>query len=395
MDEQVLRGVRVLDFTWVLAGPYATRICADFGAEVIKVQSKKTANGTESNLTGYFNNWNRNKRAITLDMSQPEARGIVLKLAAISDVVIENFSPRVMSNWGLDYDALKAVKPDIIMVSLSAMGHDGPWRDFVGFAPTFHALSGLTHLTSYVEEAPLGPGYAHADPMIGLYATIALLSALECRDRTGLGQYIDISDFEAVCTLLGPILMDAGINEGKPMPRGNHAPHIQASPYGCYRCMGADRWCVIAVFSEDEWSALRKVMADPDWTKEERFSNLSRRKRHEEELDRLLETWTSRHRCEEVVELLQEAGIAAGIVQNAEDLAADPHLGLNEFFVSVDHPVLGRVMSDRSPIRMGSGAQNRFKAAPMLGEDNAYVFRELLRFTEDEVTTYIERGIIG
>jgi crotonobetainyl-CoA:carnitine CoA-transferase CaiB-like acyl-CoA transferase len=395
MDDGILRGIRVLDFTWVLAGPYATRILADFGAEVIKVQSKKTANGTESNLTGYFNNWNRNKRAITLDMGQPEAREIVLKLAAMSDVVIENFSPRVMPNWGLDYARLKEVKSDLIMVSLSAMGQNGPWRDFVGFAPTFHALSGLTYLTSYTGEAPVGPGYAHADPMIGLYATVALLSALEYRDRTGLGQYIDISDLEAVCTLLGPTLMGTQINPKEVSPRGNHAPHIPASPYGCYRCIGADRWCVIAVFSEDDWNALRKVMADPDWTKEERFSNLSRRKQHEEELDRLLETWTSRHRCEEVVELLQEAGIAAGIVQNAEDLAADPHLAFNDFFVSMDHPVLGRVMSDRSPIRMGGGAQNRFKAAPLLGEDNRYVFEALLQFTEDEVATYIERGIIG
>ena len=158
MNQGILKGLRILDFTWVLAGPYATRILADFGAEVIKVQSKKTAGGVESNLTGYFSHWNRNKRSITLDMSHPEAKEIVLRLARISDVVIENFSTRVMSNWGLDYDRLKEVKPDLIMVSMSAMGQTGPWKDFVAFGPTLQALSGLTYLTSFAQESPLGIG---------------------------------------------------------------------------------------------------------------------------------------------------------------------------------------------------------------------------------------------
>jgi crotonobetainyl-CoA:carnitine CoA-transferase CaiB-like acyl-CoA transferase len=395
VDPQVLSGLRVLDFTWVLAGPYATRILGDFGAEVIKVQSKKTAKGTESNLTGYFNTWNRNKYSITLDLSHHETREIVLKLVAICDVVIENFSPRVMSNWGLDYARLKEVKPDLIMLSLSAMGQNGPWRDFVGFAPTIHALSGLAHLTSFFADAPMGPGYAHADPMSGLYATLAVLSALEYRDGTGQGQHIDISELEAVCTLLGPALMDAKMNQREIPPDGNRAAHIPASPYRCYRCSGADRWCVIAVFSEEEWKALREVLGDPAWMTEDRFSNLSKRKQHQEELDKHLEAWTMQHQCEEVVELLQKAGVPAGVVQNAEDLAGDPHLSSNGFFLSAEHSVLGKVFSDRSPIRLGRETQTRWKTAPLLGENNRYVFTELLGFTEDELSTYIERGIIG
>ncbi|PIU85806.1 MAG: CoA transferase, partial [Deltaproteobacteria bacterium CG06_land_8_20_14_3_00_44_19] len=154
MNKGVLNGLRVLDFTWMLAGPYATRILADFGAEVIKVQCSKTARGAESDLTGYFNTWNRNKRGITLDMSYPEAREIALKLTAKSDVVIENFSPRVMSNWGLEYENLKEVKRDLIMVSISAMGQTGPWRDFVAYGPTIQALSGLTYLTSFSQNPP-------------------------------------------------------------------------------------------------------------------------------------------------------------------------------------------------------------------------------------------------
>ncbi len=394
LHQGILNGLRVLDFSWVLAGPYATRILADFGAEVIKVQSRKTAKGAESNRTGYFNTWNRNKLGITLDMSHPEAAEIVLKLAGISDVVVENFSPRVMSNWGLDYARLREVKSDLIMVSLSAMGQNGPWKDFVAFGPTLQALSGLTYLTSFAQDDPMGLGYAHADHIIGLYTTIAILSALEYRDRTGEGQYIDISEFEGVCTLLGPALMDTKINQRKVLPHGNAAPDAPAAPHGCYRCLGKDRWCVIAVFSEGQWQALRAAMGDPPWMKEERFSSLLKRREHEKELGKRLEEWTVQRRAEEVVQLLQEAGVAAGVVQDAEALANDTHLIANQFFVPTEHPVFGRIYWDRSPIRLAEATQAQWKAAPLLGEDNEYVFSELLGLTDDELSAYTEKGII-
>jgi crotonobetainyl-CoA:carnitine CoA-transferase CaiB-like acyl-CoA transferase len=395
MNDGILNGLRILDFTWVLAGPYATRILADFGAEVIKIQSKKTAGGTESNLTGYFSHWNRNKRSITLDLSTPEAREIILKLARISDVVIENFSPRVMSNWGLEYERLKEVRPDIIMVSMSAMGHTGPWKDFVGFGPTLQALSGLTHLTSFDQASPLGMGYAYADPVAGLYAALAILAALEFRDRTGKGQYVDLSQYEAICTLLGPALLNASANHKDISPQGNHSDDIPAAPYGCYRCSGIDRWCVIGVFSEGEWESLCGILGWPDWTREERFSRLSKRKENKEDLDRFLEQWTLKHSPEEVVHLLQQRGVAAGVVQNAEDIANDPHLKARDFFVSLEHPVLGKTFTDASPLKLKNDSRDRWKAAPMLGEDNRYVYKELLGFTEDELSSYIQGGIIG
>ena len=395
MYQGILSGLRVLDFSWVLAGPYATRILADFGAEVIKVQSRKTAKGAESNHTGYFNTWNRNKLGITLDMSHPEAVEIVLKLAGISDIVVENFSPRVMSNWGLDYARLREVKSNLIMVSLSAMGQDGPWKDFVAYGPTLQTLSGLTYLTSFTQDAPMGLGYAHADHMIGLYTTLAILSALDYRGRTGEGQYIDLSEFEAVCTLLGPALMDTKMNQTEVSPHGNAASGMPAAPHGCYRCLGTDRWCVIAVFSEGQWHALRAVMGNPPWMKEERFSNSLKRREHEEQLAKRLEEWTVQHRAEEVVQLLQEAGVPAGVVQDAEDLAHDPHLAANGFFISTEHPVLGKISSDRSPIQFEEAPETQWKAAPLLGEDNSYVFKELLGFSEEEFTSCTKRGIIS
>ncbi|MDO8635657.1 MAG: CoA transferase, partial [Dehalococcoidia bacterium] len=395
MDKATLKGLRVLDFTWMLAGPYATRILADFGAEVIKVQCAKTAGGAESNLTGYFNTWNRNKRGITLDMSHPEAREIALRLTGISDVVIENFSPRVMSNWGLDYEKLKEIKGDLIMVSMSAMGQTGPWRDFVAYGPTIQAFSGITYLTSFSEDTPMGLGYAYSDVIAGLYAALAVLAALEYRDRKGKGQYIDISEYEAMCTLMGPAILDAYLNNNEILPKGNEADHIPAAPYGCYRCLGMDRWCVIAVFNKAEWQALCHVMGHPSWSTDEKFSTLSKRKAHANELDELLGQWTAGYTSEELVRLLQQAGVPAGVVQNAEDIAKDPQLRARGYFMKLEHPALGMVTSDASPIKFSDSVTADWKTAPLLGEDNHYVYTELLGLTENELSLYIQKGVIG
>jgi crotonobetainyl-CoA:carnitine CoA-transferase CaiB-like acyl-CoA transferase len=395
MNGQPLKGIRVLDFSWMLAGPYATRTLADFGAEVIKVQSKKTAKGAESNLTGYFNTWNRNKRSITLDLSYPEAREMVLRLTKVSDLVVENFSSRVMSNWGLNYERLTEARPDLIMLSMSAMGQTGPWKDYVGFAPTLHALSGLTFLTSQEEDSPPGLGFAYADIVAGLYGAFAALAALEHRERTGQGQYIDLSEYEALCTLMGPSLLDAFLYEKDVSPPGNRPEGISGAPCGCYPCSGEDRWCVLAVFNEEEWQNLCRVLKNPDWTKKERFATAARRKENAKEMDDLLTQWTIQHRAEEVVDLLQGAGIASGVVQNAQDLAEDPQLAARNFFVRLEHPVLGATVSDRFPVRFEEDLTGSWKAAPLLGEDNRYVFRELLGLTEDEFASYIEKGVIG
>jgi len=394
MNQGVLTGVRVLDFTWMLAGPYATRILADSGAEVIKVQSAKTAKGAELNTTGYFNTWNRNKRSITLDLNHSEARDIILNLTAMSDIVVDNFSPRVMSNWGLSYDALKGVKPDLIMASISAMGRTGPWKDFVGYGPTFHALSGLTSMTSSGQKSPIGLGHAYADTIIGLYSAVAMLAALKHRDLNGEGQYIDFSGYEAVCTLLGPALLHAGMKETVISSRDQHDDNVPAAPYGCYQCAGDDRWCVIAVFNDAEWHAFCRLLGNPYWTSEKTFSTFIQRRENRTALDRHIEAWTCLNAPETVVDILQNHGIAAAIVENAEDLAKDPHLVSRDFFTELIHPVLGKAISDRSAITFPKETTDRWKAAPLLGEDNRYVFMELLGFAEDKFLSFTERGII-
>jgi crotonobetainyl-CoA:carnitine CoA-transferase CaiB-like acyl-CoA transferase len=395
MNEGILEGIRIIDFTRVLAGPYATRILADFGAEVIKVQSKKTATGTESNNRGYFSFWNRNKKSITLDMTHPEARELALRLVALSDVVIENFTPRVMSNWGMQYEKLKEVKPELIMLSMSGMGQTGPWKDHAAFGPTVQALGGLTYLSSYEKNDPVGPGYAHADPITGLYGVFAVLAALDSRDRTEQGRYIDLSEYEAVCTLIGPALLDTFTNDAEVRPRGNRSDYLEAAPYGCYPCLGPERWCVIAVFNEIEWKALCQVLDQPAWTKEEKFSSLSKRKKHAEDLDELLREWTSERGAEDIVARLQKADVPTGLVQNAEDLANDPQFSERDFFVHLEHPTLGDTISDRSPIRFGREDEKNWKASPLIGEHNEYVFMNLLGLSEQEFHAYVDKGVIG
>lgn len=395
MNRGILNGLRVLDFTRVLAGPYTTRILADFGAEVIKVQSRRTARSGEANLTAYFCNWNRNKRSITLDLNHHEARRIVLRLAGISDVVVENFSPRVMSNWGLNYEKLKVVNPDLIMVSMSGMGQTGPWKDFVAFAPTIQSLGGLTYLTSFSPDCPTGLGHSYADVIVGLYGALGILAALEHRDRTGQGQHIDLSEYEAICTLIGPTLLDVFANSRDILPQGNRSPYLPAAPYGCYKCRGKDRWCVIAVFDDNEWNALCRALGHPRWAEEKRFSTLSERKEHTEELDELLERWTTKQTAEDVVQILQKAGVPAGIVQNAQDLANDSHLLARRVFAHLEHPVLGNTVTDTYPTKLEDYQRDNWKAAPSLGEDNAYVCKELLGLSEAEFSSYIEGGIIG
>ena len=397
MNNGPLSGIRVLDFSRVLAGPYATRIFGDFGAEVIKVQTKKTAHGAEANTSIYFRAWNRNKRSITLDMDHSEARDLALRIACISDVVVENFSPRVMTNWGLGFDRLKKDKPDIIMLSMSGMGHTGPWKDFVAFGATVQSLGGLTYLTSYDSKFPVGPGYAYADAIAGLYGAFAVLAALELRDRTGEGVYIDLSGYEVVCSLIGPTLMEAAVTNGSTIfPARNQAVDESAAPYGCYKCLGIDRWCAIAVFNETQWHALCKVLGWTEWSRMKKFSNLAKRRKHSQELDKFLESCTMKYHAEELASLLNEAGVPAGVVKNAKDLATDPHLLERNFFIRLEDPQFGETILNESPIRFRQGSLSRnWKAAPLLGEDNRYVFVELLGLSESEVSSYVKEGVIG
>jgi benzylsuccinate CoA-transferase BbsF subunit len=391
-NQPVLQNVRILDFSWVLAGPYATRILADFGAEVIKVQPLLPEEADDAFSRGYYNTWNRNKLGITLNLNKGEGVAIAKKLVAISDAVVENFTPRVMANWGLDYDNLKKIKPDLIMLSMSTMGSTGPQRDYAGFGPTVHAFSGMTYLTSLPGKPPMGPGYAHADHVAGLMAALAMLSALEYRRRTGEGQYIDVSQVEAMASLLGDSVLEYTAGGQAPEAVGNRS--AEAAPHGIYRCRGDDRWCAIAVFNDEEWRRFCRVLGDPSWAKDSRFATSARRLKNVAELDRRVEEWTVQHTAEEVMNRLQAVGIAAGVVQDARDLANDPQLKSRDFFVELDHPELGRTVSDAVPIRLSRTEARYLRAAPTAGQDDDYVYRELLGMSAGDIAALREQGVI-
>ena len=377
MTDPLLKGIRILDFTWVLAGPYATRLLADFGAEVIKVQPCLPQEEDEFSR-GYYNTWNRNKLGITLDMSQSAGIALAKRLAAVSDAVVENFTPRVMANWGLDYENLKKIKPDIILLSLSTMGSTGPYRDYTGFGPTIQAFSGLTYLTSYPGGPPLGLGTAYADHVGALFACLALLGALEYRRETGEGQYIDISQVEAMVSLLG----DAFV------------PGEEKVFQGVYRCQGEDGWCVITITADEEWANFKRALGSPPWAEDGRFATLASRLKNKKALDEFIENWTKVHPAEEVMALLQKKGVAAGVVQSAADLACDPQLKERGFFVELDHPEAGKTISDAAPIRLADTPAVYTRSAPLPGQDNDYVYGELLGLSKREINKLRKQGII-
>jgi benzylsuccinate CoA-transferase BbsF subunit len=383
-NEAVLQNTRILDFSWVLAGPYATRILADFGAEVIKIQPLLPQEEDKFSR-GYYNNWNRNKRGITLNLNKPEGIALARKLVKISDAVVENFTPRVMANWGLDYKNFKKIKPDIIMLSLSTMGNSGPWRDYVGFGTTIQAFSGITHLTSFPGKPPLGLGTAYADHVAGLFGCLALLGALEYRQKTGEGQYIDVSQVEAMVSLLGEAIRDYQLRGEVAV--GNSS--TEAAPHGVYRCRGDDRWCAIAVFTDEEWHGFKRALGNPPWAEDKKFNTFNGRLRNKGRLDSLIEDWTEEHTAEEVMALLQGERVAAGVVQNAADLAQDPQLKERGFFVE-----LGKTISDTTPIRLSHSPAKYRRAAPGWGEDNGYVYGELLGMDEGELINLKKQGII-
>ena len=380
----VLHNIRILDFTWVLAGPYATRLLADFGAEVIKVQPLISSDGDDAFSRGYYNTWNRNKLGITLNLNRPEGVEIARRLSAVCDAVVENFTPRVMANWGLDYAGLKETRPDIIMLSMSMMGHTGPWRDYIGFAPTIHAFSGLTYLTAFPDGPPLGPGFSYADHVAGLHASLALLGALEQRRKTGEGQHIDISQVEAMLGLMGDVFT------GKPpVPDGNRSP--LAAPHDVYPCADG-RWCALAVFTDNEWRGFKRALGGPAWAETEKFATAAVRQQNKDDLDVQVAAWTHGHTAAEVMSRLQENGVPAGVVQDAAHIARDPQLKARDFFI--ERPWPGYSFVDASPVRLSESPAGYRRPAPPPGRDNEYVYGQLLGLAPDEMAALRDAGVI-
>lgn len=384
---RALEGVRILDFTWVVAGPVATRILADQGAEIIKIERRDTLDlGTRRG--GFSGNLHRGKQSTVVNMADPRGIDLAKRFAAVSDVVIDNFSARVMRNWGLDYAGLKQLKPDIIAVSMSGFGHTGPHKDYVSYGPTLQALSGYTLQMRHPGGEPAGWGYSYADMTGGYSGALAVLAALWHRKRTGQGQFVDLSQFEAISSLVGPGLLDLLNRDTASQPVGNRSQEAPAAPHGVYRCRGADRWCAIAVFSDEEWRSLCRVMGNPTWAAQPRFASLAERLQHREDLDRHVETWTRRLAPEEVAARLQAAGVAASLVANGEDLDRDPQIRARGYWARLPTKQEdGRtdVVLDGPPFTLSRTPGYVAAPGPLLGEQTDDVLRRVLGLSAQQV----------
>ena len=394
---RALEGVRILDFTWVVAGPVAVRILADQGAEVIKIERRDTLDlGTRRG--GFSGNLHRGKESTVVNMADPRGIEIAQKLAAISDVVIDNFSARVMRNWGLDYESLKKIKPDIIAVSMSGFGHSGPHKDYVSYGPTLQALSGYTLQMRHPGREPAGWGYSYADMTGGYSGTLAVLMALWHRKQTGQGQFVDLAQFEAISSLVGPGLLDILNNQTSSQPVGNRSQEAPAAPHGVYRCKGDDRWCAIAVFTEAEWQSLCRVLGQPAWTRETRFASLADRLQHQDVLDAHIAAWTQQHMAEEVMSRLQEAGIAAGVVANGEDLDRDPQLRTRGYWARLPARENGKtedVILDGPPFKLSRTPGYVAAPGPLLGEHTDSVLRRLLNYSDKQIAQLKAERVIA
>ncbi len=400
----LLAGIRIADLSHYRSGPSATSLLGALGADVIKIEAAQRPDGFRyfntarphdpdfHELGSYFNAANTNKRGITLDLNSPRGKELFVELVGKSDVVVENFSPRVMRNLGFDYERLAQVNPRLIMVSMSCFGHSGPWRDFVGFGYVFDQVGGAAAVSGY-EGGPPTHMMAASDVTSGIMAVYAILLALEERERTGRGQRIDVSQVETLAFLLGPEILDYQLT-GTIRPRmGNHDPEF--SPHDVYPCRGEDQWASISVATDVQWAALAAVIGKPEWACDVRFATASARKHNEREVDTALAAWTRGLDKREVMTLVQGLGIASGAVLGPMELLDDPHLEARNMHRRMTRAFTGEHRYPEFPIRFSDAACGQRTPAPTLGQHNEEVLTGLLGVSPEELTALRQAGIIG
>ncbi len=399
-----LAGVKVLDFMWVLAGPGITRAMADYGAIVVRIESveridpTRTVGPFKNNNTGaehstLFGNNNAGKLGLSLDLKKPAARAIVLDLVRWADVVCEAFSPKAMRAWGFDYESLRAVKPDIIMLSTCLMGQTGPLARFAGFGNLAAALCGFYNLVGWPDRTPSGPFSAYTDYIAPRFGLAALMAALIHHKRTGQGQYIDQAQAESALQFLTLPIIDTVGSGRKYSPIGNDDP--EHAPHGIYPAAGDDRWVAIACRIDEQWQALCAAMDRPQLAEDPRFKTFSARRRHREELDRAIGEWTRARAPLETERILQARGVPAHTVANTFDGNADPQLLHREHFVRVNHPVAGETVVENSRYRFSRTPAEVKRAAPAIGGDNQYVLEKLLGYSDDRISDLVANGVLG
>ncbi len=389
-----LSGIRILDLTMVWAGPAGTRLLADMGAEVIKVESARSWDMLRSlHLLGgqtpqwwdkaaYFNHNNRNKYACTLDLQTDRGRELALRLAAISDVVFENYRADVVGKLRLDYDDLRRVKPDIILVSMPSHGKSGPESHHVAYGTNVEQLAGLVSVTGYPGMGPHKSPIAYGDPNAGALAAAAALAALHHRRLTGEGQHVEVAQWEAMVGNVGEFILGYQMDGQTGDPIGNrHVSRVQ----GVYPCAGDDDWVAVSVGSDAEFALLANAIGRPDLPRDDRFADVVSRHRNHDDLDAIIGDWTKQRTQLEAAHALQDAGVPAAPVLRIRDLMANEHLRARGFWESVTHAAAGTWDMEGVTWRMSRTPGHVRVPPPMFGEHNDWVLRDLLGLTDAEI----------
>jgi benzylsuccinate CoA-transferase BbsF subunit len=401
-----LEGIRVADFCWVWAGPFACMQLALLGAEVIKVEGHRRTDVTRHGVVWplpdpqptvvppnqgmSFNSVNMGKKSITLDLGKPEGRELARKLALKSDIVVDNMRAGAMVRAGLGYESLRQLKPDIIVISSSSRGQTGPEHDYAGYATIHHAIGGAAYVCGYPDDAPSTTS-GDTDIMNATTTAFVALAALYHKIRTGEGQFIDFSQCEGVTSLIGEAVLGYQMTGRLPERDANRHPHY--APHNVYRCWGADRWLALEIHSDDEFARLAGVIGRPELATDRRFKTMKARKRNEARLDAIIEAWTRERDRDWMVNEFCQAGLAAAPSRDWLDLYADPHLRARNAFFTIQHPELGERELVGLPWRM-SGYDAPVRRAPLLGEHNDYVLRDILGLSEPEMLELRRKDVI-
>jgi len=403
MAKQVFEGIKIADFAWVGVGPQIARELAEHGATVVRVESHKRPDTLRTagpfkdltpglDRTAFGAAYNTNKYGISVDLTKPKGKEVAERLITWADIVTDSFTPGSMKALGLDYEEVRKLKPDIIYYSTCQMGQQGPLSKFGGYGEFGSAYSGFSHLLGSPERSPLPLVNAHTDFIAPWYMTMSLIGALLHRRKTGKGMYLDQAQVEAGVSFLGPLMLDYFVNGRVACRMGNHDPYM--TPHNVYPCLGEDRWVAMTITNEEEWVSLCSVMEHPEWLQDPRFATLNSRKENEEELDSLIGEWTKDYTPHQLMAMLQDAGVPCGMVQTAEDLFDDPQLKERRHFRFLEHGVIGKHAYNAPAYQLSKTPNDIRKAGPCLGEDNEFVYTEILGYSYDEIADMLVEGVI-
>jgi crotonobetainyl-CoA:carnitine CoA-transferase CaiB-like acyl-CoA transferase len=405
-EKGALAGLRVVEFGTGLAAPWIGRMLAWAGAEVIKVEShafpdvprlfvppREPELGTQPESSPWFTDWSAGKRFVSLDLRTEEGSELGRRIVAESDAVIANYSTGVLEKLGLGYERLASIKPDLVMLESSGFGESGPLSHYVTWGPNIEALSGLCSFSGFPDRECTMSHFAYPAPLSALHGLVALMAALLERDRSGQGQVIHLSQFETTVASIGRIIVEYAATGVEPERMGNR--EAGCAPYGCFPCRGEDRWVVLCVEQESDWVTLCEVMGSPDWAGDERFSTMDSRLEHIDELESRLGEWTAGQEDYAILEACRSAGLAAGVVQNTEDmLRRDSQLAARGFFEEIPHFKKGVVTASGIPLGLTGTPGRTTHTGSSIGHDNGYVFREILGLTQVEIDRFVDLGAI-